>query len=91
VKHAAASHIDVTLQAHSDSVILSVTDDGKGFDPLACAQVDGHFGLRGLRSRAKSMNAQLEIISSPGAGTTVKVTVPEKNSSHDPTRQNKSV
>ena len=76
VKHAEANQINVTLQSHSDSVLLSVTDDGKGFDPVARSLVEGHFGLRGLRSRAKSINAQLEIISSPGAGTIVQVTVP---------------
>jgi len=78
VKHAAASLIEVTLQANPDSVLLSVTDNGQGFDPVARSQVEGHFGLRGLRSRAKSIKAQLEILSSPGAGTIVRVNVPLK-------------
>lgn len=90
VKHAESSHIGVTLQSRPDSVTLTVTDDGKGFDPAACSQVDGHLGLRGLRARARSINAQLEIISSPGAGTTVQVTALLKElHSNDSNSQNK--
>jgi signal transduction histidine kinase len=84
VKHAAARRIDVTLEAQPESVVLRVTDDGQGFDPEARSKVEGHFGLRGLRSRARSIGAQLEIISSPGTGTTVQVTVPLRtNPVHD--------
>jgi len=66
-----------------------VTDDGKGFDPAACSKLEGHFGLRGMRLRAKSIKASLQIISSPGAGTTIQVTVPLKElHPHDPISQN---
>ena len=90
MKHAQASQIGVVLQSRPHSVILTVTDDGKGFDPAARAQVDGHLGLRGLRARAKSINAQLQLTSSPGAGTTVEVTVALKElHSRDSKLQNK--
>ena len=85
VKHAAARHIRVTLQPGPASVVLCVSDDGKGFEASARSPTDGHFGLRGLHSRARTIRADLRIISQPGAGTTVRVTAPiELNSSHDP-------
>ncbi len=91
VKHADASHIVVTLQSDSHAVIVSVTDDGKGFDPAACSALGRHFGLRGLRSRAKTIKAHLQIASSPGAGTTVQVTVPLRDSlSHESLHQTQS-
>jgi signal transduction histidine kinase len=76
VKHANATRISVTLRAQGDVVILTVSDDGCGFDVESQGRAGGHFGLRGLRMRAKSIGADLEIASAPGAGTTVQVTVP---------------
>ncbi len=90
VKHAEASQITVKLQAQDGAMSFSVTDDGKGFDPAAGPRIEGHFGLRGLRARAKSIQARLQIISSPGAGTRVQVTVPlTPPHSNDIHRQNK--
>lgn len=88
VKHAAAQHIDVTLQSDDSALVLSVRDDGRGFDPKACANLQGHFGLRGLSTRAKAIHAQLQITSTPGAGSIVRVSIPlHATSSHDPSRQ----
>jgi len=53
-----------------------VRDDGRGFDPKACANLQGHFGLRGLSTRAKAIHAQLQITSTPGAGSIVRVSIP---------------
>lgn len=88
VKHAAARHIRVTLRPGPRSVVLCVRDDGKGFETAARSPTDGHFGLRGLHSRARTIGADLRIISQPGAGTTVRVTAPlDLSSSHDPDRE----
>ena len=76
VKHAEARHIRVTLQSHPASVVLCVIDDGKGFAAATRSPTDGHFGLRGLHSRARTIRADLQIISQPGTGTTVRVTAP---------------
>jgi signal transduction histidine kinase len=76
VKHAGANRIRVTLETRGAAVILSVSDDGRGFEPVSAARDERHFGLRGLSSRARSIRADLRISSSPGAGTTVRVTVP---------------
>jgi signal transduction histidine kinase len=76
VKHAGATRIDVTLHPQAESVRLTITDDGAGFDSAARVKSEGHFGLRGIRTRAKSIKAELLIRSAPGAGTTIQVTVP---------------
>ena len=76
VKHANANHIDVTLNPLSHSVVLTITDDGAGFDPVTRSKVEGHFGLRGIRTRARSIKAELLVKSTPGNGTTIQVSVP---------------
>ena len=68
-KHAQATHVWVSLQS-GDKTILSVRDNGKGFDTEAAAL--GH-GLRNIASRARQSGGRLEIHSSPGLGTTLTV------------------
>ena len=76
VKHANATRIDVTLQPQSDAVLLTIMDDGSGFDPAIRSRAEGHFGLRGIRTRARSIRAELRVKSAPGTGTTIQVSVP---------------
>ena len=76
VRHAAARTIVITLAYAADGVRLEVTDDGNGFVPgEVLTKGIGHFGLRGLRGRAGKIGGDLHIQSSPGQGTTVRVTV----------------
>jgi signal transduction histidine kinase/ligand-binding sensor domain-containing protein len=77
VKHAQAQRIDVHLRYGDAQVVLSVSDDGRGFDPQS-AQSPGHFGLTGLRERAAKIGGTLVIRSKPGEGTTVEVTAPAR-------------
>jgi len=53
---------------------LTVTDDGQGIDSNANG-ANGHYGLQGMRERAALIGAILAIESSPGQGTTVRLTV----------------
>jgi signal transduction histidine kinase len=69
LRHAAASHVFVSLEAHADGVVLSVADDGRGFDTAAASG----FGLAGIRERADAVGAGVEIRSEPGRGTSVTV------------------
>lgn len=89
VKHANANRIEVTLRLEPHAVQLTIADDGAGFDLALRANMEGHFGLRGMRTRARSMKAELLIESSPGIGTTINVSVPLPSSAHDPA-QNQS-
>jgi signal transduction histidine kinase len=69
--HAGATETIVTLRYRADSLELIVRDNGRGFSPAETAQLEGHFGLIGMRERAATIGGTLNIASQPGAGTTV--------------------
>ena len=73
-RHAAATHIDLTLTYFDDVVTLDVADDGCGFNP-AQASKGGGLGLRGMRERAEGLGGTLVIESAPGEGTTVALSL----------------
>jgi ligand-binding sensor domain-containing protein/signal transduction histidine kinase len=75
VKHAQPKHILVNLTFDTSKVQLSVRDDGRGFNE-ANVETNGHFGLIGMRERAKQIGANLRVISTLGTGTEVVVDVP---------------
>jgi signal transduction histidine kinase len=71
-KHAQASTATIRVVEHEDTVTLSVTDDGVGFDP---ADGTGGFGLGGLRDRLALVGGTLEVASS-SRGTTLTAMLP---------------
>ncbi|GAB3799859.1 sensor histidine kinase [Humibacter antri] len=78
VKHAQATHARITIETITDSVRLTVTDDGVGFDPSTLSTretASDSFGLRAIGERVDQLGGDLEIVSAPGAGTTVSVIV----------------
>jgi signal transduction histidine kinase len=76
LRHAGASRIDVDLVSRNGNVVLSVTDDGRGFDSGTAAEENRRLGLASMRERARSVGARLSVTSTPGAGTTVRLAVP---------------
>jgi signal transduction histidine kinase len=74
-RHARASHVHVRVLREHDRVVLTVRDDGVGFD-TARPRKAGSFGLAGLRERAYLVEGELNIASSPGHGTTIEVRIP---------------
>jgi signal transduction histidine kinase len=74
VKHARASSATVRIAANDDTVTIEVHDDGRGFDPAAVGPE--HFGLRSMRGRVADLGGRLEITSTPGGGTVLRVEVP---------------
>ena len=82
VKHAQAKHAWVELAASDGEVVLTVRDDGVGFEPAEPRP--GHFGLETMRERADRIGAELCLESAPGAGTKVRVQVPEAASPPTP-------
>lgn len=77
LKHAAARHVRVELQASDHHAAVVISDDGRGFDPLACpGPAQGHFGLQGMRERAARMNGSLRIEAKPGSGTRLTLSIP---------------
>lgn len=75
-KHAKAKKVTVKLEAADSKAVLTVSDDGVGFD-LAEVNETGHFGLAGMRERAQAVGGNLEVISARGQGTTIRLTVNE--------------
>jgi PAS domain S-box-containing protein len=74
-KHSGARHYRVALRRVSDELTLEVADDGQGFDVGAALRGHG-LGLVSMQERLKLINGEVHIDSKPGAGTTVRVSVP---------------
>lgn len=76
-KHGGAHSIHIEFELASNRAIISIADDGTGFDPSQLNQkAGGHFGLGFMRERMEQIGGSLEIDSKPGAGTAVKLNVP---------------
>jgi signal transduction histidine kinase len=76
VRHADASSLSVTLELGRAGVVLTVRDDGVGFDPDARSIRSRRLGLTSMRERAKALGGTLTIESSRGSGTTLRAEVP---------------
>jgi signal transduction histidine kinase len=81
IKHARATNVSVSITTPGASLILTVADNGVGFDPTAPLTQSpdgarGGMGLRSMRDRADRAGIVLDIRSAPGAGVTVEATVP---------------
>jgi signal transduction histidine kinase len=71
-RHALATEVGIRLKQTAQCLILSIQDDGKGFDPAA---VTGGMGLINLRRRAEKHQGRVDIVSS-SEGTTLTLTLP---------------
>jgi signal transduction histidine kinase len=77
IKYALASRVTVQLLQNPDALVLTVTDDGRGFDYAAVLQNERPgLGLKSLAARASLLDASLRLDSAPGRGTCVCVEVP---------------
>jgi signal transduction histidine kinase len=74
LKHAAATSVTVYIRAEEERVELEVVDDGQGFDPDAVSDRGG-MGLASMRERAEKLGGSLTVLSAPGEGTRIKVSV----------------
>jgi len=75
-RHAQAHHARVSIRSSGDVLEIEIGDDGIGFDPARDMERMGHYGLTGLRERARQAGGTLEIISSTGKGSTLKARIP---------------
>ena len=78
IKHAEATKINVQLIKDELDLILSIDDNGKGFDSSANGFSEG-LGLQTIKTRTGALGGEIEIDSKPGKGTFVHVVVPIKN------------
>jgi len=81
IKHGDASHIRIELEYLPERTRLTVTDDGRGFDPVASETLAGsHFGILGMRERTAKIGANLNLESAPGAGCILTIELPNPSS-----------
>jgi signal transduction histidine kinase len=76
LKHSRADHVTVRLAAADGRIRLEVEDDGVGFEPASPAARSHRLGLTSMEERAQRLGAALEIRSSPGSGTIVRLEAP---------------
>ena len=74
-RHARAQQVSVSLDIAGQRLSILVEDDGVGFDPEA-KPPHKHFGLIGIRERAEMLGGKCQLVSAPGAGTSVRVDLP---------------
>lgn len=72
-RHSQADTVELSLVYGASSVTLTISDDGRGFDPY---QPQGGLGLRSMRERSESLGGTLSMDSVPGQGTRVSVWCP---------------
>lgn len=75
LRHAHAETLTVTLTFTDQQVSLGIVDDGVGFEPQDAADITG-FGLVGIHERTARYKGQVQIMSQPGKGTSIEVTLP---------------
>lgn len=78
VRHAQAENVDISLAREDETVVLRVCDDGRGIaaGELERAAASGHIGHARMRRTLASIGGTIEIVSAPGAGTTVQCALP---------------
>jgi two-component system, NarL family, sensor kinase len=77
-RHARASKVTVTLTEKDGETVLTIADNGVGFDPVAIDRfvAAAHIGLLSQRERIEASGGRLEITSAPGHGTVVTARLP---------------
>jgi signal transduction histidine kinase len=73
-RHASAKSATIAVRQEQDSIVLSVEDDGSGFDPKRTRGL----GLVGMEERVKQLGGRMDVQSNPGKGTRLRVTLPLK-------------
>ena len=79
LKHAHATVLEIALRRKDGTIVLTVKDNGHGFDPSSAPAVNGrpHYGQQDMRERAQLLGASLAVKSVVGGGSCVEVVLPE--------------
>jgi signal transduction histidine kinase len=76
LRHADAGRIELRYEARDHRLVVTVADDGIGFDPAAPGLRSRRLGLTSMEERARALGGTLSVVSRPGEGTTVTLEVP---------------
>ena len=77
LKHAQASEVGIEIARDEEFLLVTISDNGKGFEPVAKSS---GIGLTNIRNRAALYNGVLHIVSAPGKGCKMKIIFPEERS-----------
>jgi NarL family two-component system sensor histidine kinase YdfH len=72
--HAQTQNAEVNVRMKDKSLLITIQDDGLGFDPSAIPS--GHYGILGIKERVRLVNGSLRIESAKGKGTLLKIEIP---------------
>ncbi|GCC52620.1 hypothetical protein SanaruYs_28570 [Chryseotalea sanaruensis] len=73
VKHAHATEVDLQFFVHEKELVLTIEDNGRGFDTSKNAS---GIGLQNMKVRTESLNGTIEVSSQPGSGTNIMIRIP---------------
>ncbi len=78
LKHAEASNLIIALITDGDTIDLTISDDGNGFEPEMIRSKKG-VGLSNITSRAELFNGKVNITTAPRQGCTLNINIPISN------------
>ncbi len=81
-KHAGASRVAVSVMDEGEQLMVEIFDDGCGFD-MNSRQNKDSFGIISMSERVLVMDGEIEVLSSPGSGTLVKLSIPIRDGSRN--------
>lgn len=76
VNYASASYLTIAISVNKGRITIKTEDDGKGIDPLILSK-GGETGLLEMKRRIRDVNGQMDVLTSPGAGTRYCIIIPE--------------
>ncbi len=76
VRHARPTAVDVRVEMTAAQLVVTVSDDGVGFDPSSSGLRARHLGLTSMEERASALGGNLIVESAPGEGSTIRAEVP---------------
>ena len=72
-KHATAENVDISIKNEGDNIVVTVSDDGKGFEPVSKRK---GIGISNIMHRVELYNGKLILRSSPGNGCKIRILMP---------------
>jgi len=75
-KHANAKQVTLRLEPADGDMVLTIRDDGRGFDPAEARARSSRYGMTTMKERVLAAGGSLEVESAPGKGTTLRARVP---------------